>query len=367
MKKRIADLVAWAMALRPVRVWNHFGERNGQVLAAGMSYQALFAVFAGVYVGFSIAGIWLIGQRETFESLLAVVNTTIPGLIGDDGVIQPSDVAAASAASAGFLTWTGIIALIGLIMTATGWISFARLSVRVVFGLKKETRNFAILLALDLLVALALGVLLIVAAVLSVVSTAALDSVFGLFGVSTAGLGYTLLARGLGLLIVLVINTATLVLMFRFLSRATVGWRALLGGSVLGGVGLLVLQLGSSLLVGGAASNPLLASFAVLIGLLLFFRLTNMVILVAASWIAVGAADREKSTVPDSDELEGSGESLERDERFAAACARVVDARHAHAHSSPVRRLAASRRLRSAERELADLVVANPDTLSGVR
>jgi len=367
MKKRIADLVAWVMGLFPVRVWMHFGERNGPVLAAGMSYQALFAVFAGVYVGFSIAGIWLIGQPETFESLLTVVNTTIPGLIGADGVIKPEDVATIGASSAGFLTWTGIIALVGLVMTATGWISFARLSIRVVFGLQKETRNFAVILLLDLLVALALGFLLILAAVLSVASTAALDVVFGWFGVSTAGIGYTLLARGIGLLLVLFINTAVLVLMFRFLSKATLRWRSLLGGSLIGGVGMLALQLGSSLLLGGATSNPLLASFAVLIGLLLYFRLTNMVILVAASWIAVGAADHQESLVPASTELEGTTDAPEAAEQFAAACARVVDARRAHAHSSPVRRIAASRRVRRAERELASLVVENPDTLSGVR
>ncbi len=367
MKKRLADFVAWAMALFPVRVWTRFGERNGPVLAAGMSYQALFAVFAGVYVGFSIAGIWLIGQPETFESLLTVVNTAIPGFIGQDGVIQSDDVAALGASSAGFLTWTGAIALIGLVMTATGWISFARLSIRVVFGMKPDTRNFAIVLALDLLVAIALGTLLVVAAVLSVVSTAALDLVFSWAGVETVGLGYTLLARGIGLMLVLMINTVVLILMFRFLSHATLRWRALLSGSVVGGIGMLALQLGSSLLIGGASANPLLASFAVLIGLLLYFRLTNMVILIAASWISVAADDRGESLVPKASRAESEQESPAMAEQFAEARARVVNARRAHAHSGAVRRLGASRRVRAAERELATLVVENADTLTGVR
>lgn len=47
------------MAWFPVRVWRHFLIHNGFLLAAGVSYQALFASFAAIYVAFAIAGLWL--------------------------------------------------------------------------------------------------------------------------------------------------------------------------------------------------------------------------------------------------------------------------------------------------------------------
>ena len=48
-RTRIASVTRWARGLFPVRVWLHFLDRNGFLLAAGMSYQALFAVFAAAY------------------------------------------------------------------------------------------------------------------------------------------------------------------------------------------------------------------------------------------------------------------------------------------------------------------------------
>ncbi len=346
----------WVKALFPVRVWMHLLDRNGMLLAAGMSYQALFAVFAAVYVGFSIAGIWLSGNPNTLASLVTIVNTAIPGLFGDNGVVHIDDLLAASAAGRGILTATGVIALGGLVWTAIGWITFSRMSVRAVFGLEKDRRNFFLLKARDLLVALIFGAMLVVAATLSVVSTAALDWTFEQFGVSTAGPGYTLLARGFGVLLIFVINTVVLAALFRFLSRATIQWRRLAGGSVLGGVAMLVLQLGSSLLAGGATRNPLLATFAVFIGLLLFFRLSSIITLTAASWIAVGAMDREEPLVRVSrEEGERQREEAERAALLLAAEVRVREARNDLESSSWLLRLSAASRVKRAELALDKL------------
>ena len=357
MKQRTSRLIAWVKGLFPVRVWMHLLDRNGMLLAAGMSYQALFAVFAAVYVGFSIAGIWLAGNPNTMESLIRIVGTAVPGLVGDeDGIIHADDLIAASAAGRGILTATGVIALGGLIWTAIGWVTFSRMSVRAVFGLEKDRRNFFLLKARDLLVALIFGAMLVIAAALSVVSTAALDWTFDQIGLSTAGPGYTLLARGSGFVLIFAINTVVLAALFRFLSRATIQWRRLAGGSALGGFAMLLLQLGSSLLAGGATRNPLLATFAVFIGLLLFFRLSSIITLTAASWIAVGAMDREEPLVRVSrEEAERQREEAERAALLLAAEVRVREARGDLESSSWFLRLSAASRLRRAEAELEAL------------
>lgn len=353
---RVRALAQRGRALLPVRVWMHFLDRNGLLLSAGMSYQALFAVFAAVYVGFSITAIWFASRPDLVASLVDIVNTTIPGMIGEDGIVSADDLAAGAVASAGVVTVTGLIALASLIWTAIGWITFSRVAVRNVFMLEKDRRNYAILKAQDLVAALVFGALLIVAAALSSVSTAALDWAFGSLGLSRTSVGFTVLARGSGLLFVLLINAIALAAMFRFLSRAAIKWRRLAGGSALGGAALLIMQVLGSVLVSATTRNPLLASFTVLIGLLLYFRLSGIVTLVAAAWIAVGASDRDESLrVVSPAQLDRERAAAEHHVLVLAARVRLREAREDRARARWFEQPSAIRGLRAAERELASL------------
>lgn len=277
-----------------MRVWLHFLDRNGFLLAAGMSYQALFAVFAAAYVGIAIAGLWLAGNEATLAAAVALVNTWVPGLIGADGIIDPQ----AFAATTVVLGWTGAVAAVGLIWTAISWVTYSRMAVRAVFMLEKDDRNYFIMKARDFAVAAVFGVALLVAATLSVLSTELLSQFFALVGWSTESFWFTAGVRATGLLFVFVIDTLALAALFRFLSRAKIRWRRLWGGSVLGGFALLSIQLLGTLLATGATRNPLLATFAVFVGLLIYFRLTGVVTLVAAAWIAVWSHDHDESLSP---------------------------------------------------------------------
>ena len=58
-------------------------------------------------------------------------------------------------------------------------------------------------------------------------------------------------------------------------------------GALLGGAALTVLQFGAGLLLSYTPSNPLLATFAIFVGLLLWFKISGIIMLVAAAWIAV--------------------------------------------------------------------------------
>lgn len=277
-----------------MRVWLHFLDRNGFLLAAGMSYQALFAVFAAAYVGLAIAGISLAGNDATLAAALALVNTWVPGLIGSDGIIDPAIFSATTV----LLGWTGAVAAVSLIWTAISWVTYSRMAVRTVFMLEKDKRSYFIMKARDLGVAVLFGVALLLAASLSVVSTELLELFFTTVGWSTNSFWFTAAVRATGLFFVFAIDTLALAALFRFLSRASIQWRRLWGGSVLGGLGLVTLQLLGTWLASGVTRNPLLATFAVFVGLLIFFRMTSVVTLVAAAWIAVGAHDRDESLQP---------------------------------------------------------------------
>ena len=67
---------AWLQRTRPYRAFSHFTDVGGSVLSAGMSYQALFAVFAALWLGFSVFGVMLAGRPELLETLLELDRIT---------------------------------------------------------------------------------------------------------------------------------------------------------------------------------------------------------------------------------------------------------------------------------------------------
>ncbi len=341
------------MALFPVRVWRHFLARNGFLLSSGMSYQALFAIFAAVYVVFAVAGIWLTGDPETLNAFVTLLNTYAPGLIGDNGIITTDDLTEIATSSTSLFGLTGAVALVGLIWTAIGWVTYSRLAVRSIFGLPKDTRAYALLKARDFLAALVFGTALLIAAVLSAVTTSFLGWLTDLTGIDPSSGWSTFLLQAGGFAVVFGIDTLALAVLFRFLSGAAMPWRRMWIGSLLGSAALTVLQLVSGFLVSRVSTNPLLATFTVFIGLLLWFRLVSIVILVAASWVAVEASDHNESLrAVTPEQLLAEQRERERRALVTAAEVRVRQARSELADAKWWERVPARRKLARAEAEL---------------
>ena len=91
---------------------------------------------------------------------------------------------------------------------------------------------------------------------------------------------------------VFVFDVLVLMAMHRYLAEVRVPRMRLLFGCALGGAALLGLKILGSTLLGGSTSNPLLTSFALFIGVLLWFNLVCRVLLLTAAWIATGV-DRQ--------------------------------------------------------------------------
>ncbi len=284
----------------PVRVWQRFNERNGQTLAAGASYQALFAMFAALYVAFAGVGLWLGGNSDAIDGLIDVINGYLPGVIGESGsgaVMTREAVHQVASQSLTTLGVTGIVSLLVVLWTAVGWIGSIRVTIRDIFGLPAEQGNFVWLKVRDLLAAIGFAVLMLIGAVLGWAGTAALGWVFSLFGWTDAG---WLQALGTVVTIVamLLVNAVTLMMLFRFLTGTALQSRDVIPGALVGAVAITVLQLAFGFLIGKTPSNPLLVTFAVLIGLLAWIRLVMMAMLVAAAWVAVSAEDHDLELVP---------------------------------------------------------------------
>ena len=279
----IQRIVAFALQRRVVRAFLLYSEHRGSMLADSITYRALFSVFAGVLLGFSIAALWLGGNPEAMGALVDALDEAIPGLTD---VVDPSQIDAPTGFSV-----VGAVALIGLVGAAISAIGSLRTALLVLADRVHDDGFFLWVLLRNLLVAIGFGGLLVVSAALSVGATASISVLANTLHIDEISGATQILTRIASIAVVLIIDTLAIALVFRLLSKVEAPARALWGGSLLGGIGLTVLQELSGLFVRGATSNPLLASFAALIALLLWFNLSAQVILIASSYIITATAE----------------------------------------------------------------------------
>src|SRR3954453_9617600 len=82
---------AWVLSTKPVRAFLLYQEHHGPMLADSVTYRVLFSVFACVFLGFALAGIWLAGNDQAMQALVDTLDAAIPGLVGKSGLINPDD------------------------------------------------------------------------------------------------------------------------------------------------------------------------------------------------------------------------------------------------------------------------------------
>ncbi|MBD3757876.1 MAG: YihY/virulence factor BrkB family protein [Microbacterium sp.] len=358
--ERATEITRRTLAWFPIRVWRHFLRHNGFLLAAAISYQSLFAIFAVLYTAFAIVGVWLGGSQPAIDALISIVNSYIPGIIGEapgQGLVTRADVAAIAQQSASVLAITGAVAFLVALWTAIGFVTFTRRAVRDIFGLRFDSRNYVLLKARDFVAAALFGLALVLGAALSWIAGGAVELIFDLLGLEGSSGWVWIVSRISSILVAFALNTAALAGLIRFLTGTSLQWRLILPGAALGGGAMIVLQFGAGLLLYYSPSNPLLATFSVVIGFLLWFRLVGIVILVAASWVALTATDAD---VPIIEQSEDDRRRAEYQALLLAAQVRLRDARDARAHAAWWQAWTARADVRRAEDELARVEASAP-------
>lgn len=326
--KKPPAIVTWVQAVirrvlatKPARAFLLYQEHHGAMLADSVTYRALFSVFAGVFLGFAVAGLWLAGNDEAMAALVSALDSAIPGLVGDGGLIDPDDLVQPLA-----FGLTGALALVGLIGTAIGAIGSLRSAIRSLADKPDDTTFFVWVMLRDLALALGFGLALAAAAAVTFFSTTALGVVFGWLGVGSGDPVASVATRVLSILVIFAIDTLAVAVMVRLLSGLKPSARSLWTGALLGGAGLTVLQVLSSLFVGGASSNPLLASFGSIIALLIWFNFSSQVILIAAAYVITGVDEEQDRVAARFGSPTPAVRRVRRAERRAADAARELTA-----------------------------------------
>ncbi|RYV52004.1 YihY/virulence factor BrkB family protein [Pengzhenrongella frigida] len=288
---RAKALLAWWERTRPARANARFGAVGGGVLTGGIAYSALFSVFAALTIGFT-AFMAVLGGNETLrQNVLDTLAASLPGLIdtGDGkGLVEPDDLVL----SVG-LNVTGLIAVVVLLVSATGALAALRSAVRAMFDVGGSSGNVVTSKLRELAGFSGLALAVLVSTILTFGVTAAADWLLALVGLSD-GSGF--LVRGLGLVVAFGVDVAVFILVVVVLAGVRPPRRDLLTGATIAATGVgAVRLLGTSVVAGSVGTNPLLASFAVIVTLLIWVNLMARIVLLAAAWTADPPAPRGHS------------------------------------------------------------------------
>jgi membrane protein len=280
-------LLARLNAFRPMRAWQHYNLQHGPLMSAGIGFNMFFSITGLLTTGFSIAGLVLRGQPALLDTIISSVAQSAPGLLkvnGGEGLVDPQDLLNPDG-----LGWTAVIAAAVTVFTSLRWIAGIRDGLRGVLELPPLKVNPVLLKLRDAGTLLLLGVALVISAGASLVFGTAAGWVSDFLQLDDAVA--VPLSTSIKIGVPLVLSWVTAVIMFRLGGSLKLSRHALLEGTILAAFGTTILQVFSTELLAGAGRNPILAPFAIIIGLLIWFNLVSQVYLVSAGWAAIREED----------------------------------------------------------------------------
>jgi membrane protein len=268
---------AWPPLDHVVRTATAYQDRRGNRQAAGLTYYAFLSLFPLIALAFGIAGYIVAYYPQAGAEVTKAIDRVLPGLTAQLDVEQ---IARAKAGA-------GIAGLVLLLWGGLGWIGALREALRSMMGLAigKNDMKFVAKKLRDLVALVLLGLTLVISVGLSTLATSATPALLSRIGLGHSG--WTGLAvRPVSVAVAVLTDMAVCYVLFRRLAGSDKPAGKLLRGVLLGAVGLDILKLAGTFLIARMTRNPVYASFAVTIGLLLWINFTSRVILFAASWTA---------------------------------------------------------------------------------
>lgn len=281
-KDRVVSLMSWWKASRLGRAFRQYGLANGALLSGGITYKALFSLFAALTIGFTAFARVLGSDQELLESVVGGINNAIPGLIttpDTQGILQMDALVLSSS-----VNLASVVAVLVLLWSVITCMDAIRSSVRVMFALPPQGDSAvkAKIRGLIAFVGVGIGVLLssVIGLLASSIGRIIDDSVdLGQFG-----------AVGLKLFTFAVsaaFDVAVFFLIVRLLSSVKAPQKDLLFGGLIAAGGFAVIRaLGTSIVTGSANNNPLFATGAVLVTILVWLYLCARILLTAAAFTA---------------------------------------------------------------------------------
>lgn len=274
-----------------LRVWDEQSKDNVSMLAAGVAYYALLAIFPAVAALVSIYG--LVADPATIETQLNQLGSLLPpealSIVSD----QAHKVATAPSQGLGFGLILGLLLTLWSASRGTGSLVTA---LNIAYG-EKETRGFITLAALSMGLTVA-GLLFVIFAMVLIVAVPAAIAIIGLQNTPIGWIAS--LARWPILAVTIMLALAVF---YRYApDRREPQWRWVSWGSAVATVVWLIGSVGFSVYVSNFGSyNETYGSVGAVVVLLLWFNLTSYVVLMGAEL----NAEIEHQTARDTTDRDG--------------------------------------------------------------
>ncbi|WP_069385609.1 YihY/virulence factor BrkB family protein [Cellulosimicrobium cellulans] len=278
---RAKRVMAWWTSSRPGRSFAWYNAQHGPILCGGMAYAALFSLFAALAIGWTVFMAVLGSRTDLRDAVLEQIDTWLPGLVGTGGsaVLTPDQLVLDNP-----VTVTSVVALGVLIFSAVAFMAALRSSVQAMFDVPPTAQNPVLAKARELGGFVLLGVGILVSAAASVVVSGVGTWLADLLGGSVV---LTVVVRGLGIAVGLLVDAVVVALVVVLVGGVRPARRDLVLGSLVAAAAFGALRyLGTSIVVGSASRNALLASFTVLVTLLVLVNVVARVLLMVCAWMA---------------------------------------------------------------------------------
>jgi membrane protein len=257
------------------RAYGRYRRERGDRLAAALSFYGFLSFFPLVALAFAVTGYVVVISPSIRDAVGKAIREVLPGIADQ---LPVREIATAKAGA-------GVFALVGLAWSGLAWIGVWRESLRLIWKKDADEGNPVANKAQDLAVLLMLGVVLLLSVTLSSLATSATHAVLGGLGLSGVPGAGTFL-RLVAIAVAIGANTLIFFVLFSQLAGTRASSLQLARGCVFGAVGFEALKLVGAFLIGHTMRNPVYASFAVLVGLLVWINLASRFILFSAAWTA---------------------------------------------------------------------------------
>lgn len=299
VRHRIQHRIRWARGRWPwfdhaVRAHDRNSEVLGSQLAAAVTYFGFLSFFPLLALGFAVLGYVSDGDSHVQQQVTDAVEQAFPGLVGSgEGQINIQDVIDAKAGAT-------IIGLLGLFYAGLGWLDALRYALRRVFGTFELKIGLVKKKAVDIVVLVALGLALLASLVISSIATSVTQEVLDHLGLGDSLVALVLL-KALAIALPLLGDMVLIAILLSRLSAATLTWRQVRSGALVAAVGFEVLKLAATFLIGRTTTNPLYATFGVIVGLLVWINLVSNLLMFSAAWTATQAHSFEPAAPGEDD------------------------------------------------------------------
>lgn len=268
------------------RAVQRYNGRFGYQFGAGVAYFSVLAVVPVLMVAFSVVGFFLVELRpDLVVRVSEMVTSQFRG-------IDPDTVAALEAGINALLqnyTSIGVVGLVAGLYSGATWMGHLRNAIdaqwRTDFDAERDITSYPVKVAVNLVRMAGLLVAIAITFGLATVSTNVVQQIAVWLGFGDSWVTSAML-RVLAPALSLVAGWLTFCYIYIVVPRQRENWRHIWIGSIVGALGLFILQYATALIIGLLSGNRAAAVFGPVIVVMLFFNLFAQLILIIAAWIA---------------------------------------------------------------------------------